>query len=147
MTENLLVSVITTAICVAVQSVVVSFLLRLLVALGRKKTVRFTTPGASALLISVLLVMLAGNLLQIALWALVFSAYGEFRDFATAFYHSTVNFATLGYGDIVMSEDRRLLGALEAVNGALMLGLTASILFAVLQLLLKRARVRDGEGD
>jgi hypothetical protein len=82
--------------------------------------------------------MLAGNLLQITLWAGLFFAYGEFADFATAFYHSVVNFATLGYGDLVMSEQRRLLGALEAVNGVLMFGLTTGFLFAVLWALLQR---------
>ncbi|WP_321913655.1 MULTISPECIES: ion channel [unclassified Paraburkholderia] len=28
---------------------------------------------------------------------------GKFSDFATALYHSAVNFITLGYGDIVVS--------------------------------------------
>lgn len=46
---------------------------------------------------------------------------GEFESFATAFDHSVVNFATLGYGDLVVSEERRLLGALESINGVLML--------------------------
>jgi len=69
----------------------------------------------------------------------VFMNLGEFTDFATAFYHSTVNFATLGYGDLVMSEKRRLLGALEAVNGVLMIGLSTSVLFAILNVLMQRA--------
>jgi Ion channel len=43
-----------------------------------------------------------------------------------------INFTTLGYGDIVMSRRWRLLGPLEAVNGSLMLGLSAAMLFAVL---------------
>ena len=58
---------------------------------------------------------------------------GEFQDFATAFYHSTVNFASLGYGDLVMSEQWRLLGALEAANGVLMFGLTAGTMFSIMQ--------------
>jgi hypothetical protein len=57
---------------------------------------------------------------------------GEFADFEEAFYHSAVNFTTLGYGDIVMSRRWRLLGPLEAVNGSLMLGLSAAMLFTVL---------------
>lgn len=76
--------------------------------------------------------------MQITLWAALFCICGEFVDFATAFYHSTVNFATLGYGDIVMSEKRRLLVALEAVNGVLMLGLSTGFMFAVLSSILKR---------
>ena len=62
----------------------------------------------------------------------LFLAIGEFNDFATAFYFSVVNFTTLGYGDIVMSEQNRLLGVFEAGNGFLMLGLTTSVLFLVL---------------
>ena len=65
-------------------------------------------------------------------------ACGEFKDFATAFYHSVVNFTTLGYGDLVMSEKRRILGALEAANGVLMFGLTTSISFVVLNELVNR---------
>ena len=85
-----------------------------------------------------MLIMLAGNLIQITLWAGLFFTFGEFKDFATAFYHSVVNFATLGYGDIVMSEKRRLLGALEAANGVLMFGLTTGFLYTVLSGLLQR---------
>ena len=76
--------------------------------------------------------------MQITLWAGLFFACNEFADFATAFYHSVVNFATLGYGDIVMSEKRRLLGALEAANGVLMFGLTTGFLYTVLSGLLQR---------
>ncbi len=67
-----------------------------------------------------------------AVWAQVFLAYGEFADFSSAFYHSVVNFTTLGYGDLVMSPERRLLGALEGSNGVLMFGLTTSVLFKVM---------------
>jgi hypothetical protein len=73
------------------------------------------------------------------IWAALFVFCGEFQNFSTAFYHSVVNFSTLGYGDVVMSENRRLLGSLEAANGVLMLGLTTSVLYAVLQALMRRA--------
>ena len=90
------------------------------------------------ILIGVLLVLFAGHLVQIAVWAGVFLVFGEFTDFATAFYHSTVNFATLGYGDIVMSERWRLLGALQAASGVLMFGLSTSTLFAVMNQIFRR---------
>jgi len=80
----------------------------------------------------VLLMLFAGLLAQIAVWAVLFEFIGEFDDFATAFYHSTVNFASLGYGDIVMSEEWRLLGALEASHGVLMFGLSAGTMLAVM---------------
>jgi hypothetical protein len=145
--NNLLTGCLTITACVAVQCVVVSLLLRSLVTLQRTRSFRLTIPVASMILTAVLLVMLAGNLLQIALWAGVFILYGEFHDFATAFYLSTVNFTTLGYGDIVLSKERRLLSGLEALNGVLMLGLTSSIMFAVLHAMAGYARAeREGRG-
>jgi hypothetical protein len=34
----------------------------------------------------------------------------------------------LGYGDIVMSEEYRLLGPLQAINGVLMIGFSTAVL-------------------
>jgi len=83
-------------------------------------------------LISVLLMLFVGHLAQIAIWAMLFVQLGEFGSYQAAFYHSAVNFTSLGYGDIVMSESWRLLGALEAANGVLMFGLSAGTIFAVM---------------
>jgi ion channel len=41
---------------------------------------------------------------------------GEFAEFGTAYYHSAVNYTTLGYGDLLMTPLWRLLGALEAAS-------------------------------
>ncbi len=73
-----------------------------------------------------------GHLLQFASWATLFLAIGEFQSASVAFYHSAVNFTSLGYGDIVMSPRWRLLGPLEAANGVLMLGLTAGVVLSVM---------------
>lgn len=139
MISNLLVSAVVMASCVAVQCVVVGYVLKLLIYMDRRRVLRATVLRATCALCIVLFVMLAGIVAQIAIWAGVFRACGEFNDFATAFYHSTVNFTTLGYGDVVMSEKRRLLGALEAANGIMMIGLTTSLLFAVLHALIRDA--------
>jgi hypothetical protein len=72
----------------------------------------------------VMLLLVIGNLGQIAIWAWMFKILGEFEEFGTAFYHSAVNFGSLGYGDIVMSDEHKLLGALEAINGVIMIGVS-----------------------
>jgi hypothetical protein len=81
----------------------------------------------------VLSLLVVGNLGQVAIWALVFQLLGEFERFADAYYHSAVNFATLGYGDVVMSERYRLLGAIEAINGVLMIGISTAALISAYQ--------------
>jgi hypothetical protein len=78
----------------------------------------------------VMSILILGNLMQISIWALLFLTLGEFSNFSEAFYHSAVNFATLGYGDFVMSDKHKLLGPLEAVNGILMVGVTTATLMA-----------------
>jgi len=97
-----------------------------------------TIPDDIRLMSMVLMALLVGHALQFALWAGLFLLVGEFNDFSTAFYHSVVNFTSLGYGDIVMSEKWRLLGAMEAANGILMFGLTTSLFVAVLNRLFTR---------
>jgi len=86
----------------------------------------------------VLMILFVGHELQFAVWAALFVYLGEFPSYETAFYHSVVNFTSLGYGDIVMSEKWRLLGALEAANGILMFGLTASSFIGVMTRLFAR---------
>ena len=92
----------------------------------------------------VMIMLLIGNMAQISLWAWLFMYLDEFKNFHTAFYHSMVNFGSLGYGDIVMSEKHRLLGAFEAINGVLMIGISTAALSTPFKDLLKaRITVKD----
>jgi hypothetical protein len=91
-------------------------------------------------LLVIMLAMTAGNFVQIAVWGILFVLLGEFDELYEAVYHSAVNFASLGYGDIVMSKPWKLLGPLEAVNGVLMVGMTAAALMVILQQLVKAQR-------
>lgn len=82
------------------------------------------------------------HLIEIALWAVLLIICGEFQEFGSAFYHSAVNYTTLGYGDLLLTPSWRLLGPLEAANGALMFGVSTAMVFAVIQRLLL-ARFED----
>ena len=92
----------------------------------------------SRVLGTIMIFLFVGHLVQFATWAILFRAIGEFQDFNTAFYHSAVNFTSLGYGDIVMGEPWRLLGGLEAANGVLMFGLSAGLILSVMNGLFRR---------
>ncbi len=86
----------------------------------------------------VMLILVIGNVAQVGIWALLFLFLGEFDVFRDAVYHSAVNFTTLGYGDIVMSQRYRLLGPLEAMNGVLMIGVSSATLMAFFQDAMKK---------
>ena len=72
------------------------------------------------------------HLVEIALWAALFIICGEFTDFGTAFYHSAVNYTSLGYGDFLMTPSWRLLGPIETANGTLLFGVSTAMIFGVM---------------
>ena len=76
-----------------------------------------------------------------SLWAVVLVIRGEFLDFGTAYYHSAVNYTSLGYGDLIMSPFWKLLGPLETANGMLLFGVSTAMIFAVIQRLVEARSV------
>lgn len=94
---------------------------------------------------AVMLLLMLGNCLQMALWAGLFMLLGEFDNFVTALYFSGVTFATLGYGDLVLSPPWRLLSALEAANGILMFGVSTAVMTAAVSDVFKHNLVRHAQ--
>ena len=137
---NLLAGIPVMLVCLLFQAIFVGICLRRYVRFRQDHEVFGRSLQQIALLALVMLLAMFGNLLQMAAWAGLFVLLGEFADFATALYHSAVNFATLGYGDIVMSERWRLLGALEAANGILMFGVSTAMMTAALTDLIRHGR-------
>jgi len=89
-----------------------------------------------SVLIRTALVLITLHIIEILVWALAYwlvLPVGELQDFESAFYFSAVTFTTLGYGDITLNSDWRILSGLEAIDGILLIGWTTAFLFAVLQ--------------
>jgi len=147
---NLVIGIAMMALCLALQ---ISLLARTLIYYARHQAYLQNSGYLRTLgiLSGVLGLLMFGNLGQVGLWALLFQLLGEFDRYRDAFYHSAVNFATLGYGDIVMSEERRLLGPLQAMNGVLMVGVSTAALMTTLRDAVKHAAVGlaadRGDGD
>ncbi len=124
---NFLLGLPTMVICLMLQVGLLVFSMRYYA--GHRYMMNDNSVFSSMVLISIVMIILVlGNLGQIAIWALLFQLLNEFDQFSPAYYHSAVNFGSLGYGDIVMSDRHRLLGALEAINGVLMIGVSTAAL-------------------
>ena len=135
---NLLIGILMMVLNLGIQVLAIAFLIR---HFNRRIGAQTARPGPSRdvlTLSTTMAVLLVGHIFQFATWATLFVGAGEFTTFAEAFYHSTVNFTSLGYGDIVMSDGHRLLGALEAANGVLMFGLSAGTILSVMNILSSR---------
>jgi Ion channel len=72
------------------------------------------------------------HVVEIAVWALFFWWEGSMPDAESSFYFSGVTYATLGYGDLLLPEEWRLFGPLEALTGTLMCGLSIAFFFAII---------------
>jgi len=145
--QALLVGIDVFIISVLVQSIAVASGVAIFAAMIRRGRARGTFWNITFVLHLMVPLLLAAHPVQIAIWALVFMWCGQFADFGTAFYHSAVNYTTLGYGDLVMVQPWRLLGPLEAMVGMLMAGLSAAILFAVLHRLVEHRLADPKQGE
>jgi hypothetical protein len=140
MFANLLIGTVLMMINLGIQVLAVAYLVRYFAQRIDDGALVPTYANDAKTLTMVMAVLMIGHIFMIATWALLFLWLGEFGEFATAFYHSTVNFTSLGYGDIVMTERHRLLGALEAANGVLMFGLSAGAIMSVMNGLFSRRK-------
>ena len=81
------------------------------------------------------------NFLQSFIWALTFYLHPNITEFETlekAVYFSLVTFTTLGYGDITMESGHRILAGLEAINGVLLLGWSTTMMYSLVQLIMRK---------
>ena len=110
----------------------------------RLVTARHAVPLRASVRIPLLIFATLGTFLshvaQIWLWAGFYLLAGEFEQLEPALYFSTVVFTTLGFGDIVVSPDWRLMASCEAAAGLLLFGLSTAFLFEVLREILRRHR-------
>jgi voltage-gated potassium channel len=61
-----------------------------------------------------------------------------FSSRESALYFSASSYATVGYGDVVLPSNWRMLGPLESIIGVLMSGISVSVLFATITRLVNR---------
>jgi len=67
------------------------------------------------------------------MWAGLYVWLDAIPTYSEAIYFSLVTFTTLGYGDVTLGEEWRVLGALESANGVIIFGWSTAMVVAVLQ--------------
>ncbi|MEZ5953155.1 MAG: potassium channel family protein [Hyphomonas sp.] len=90
-------------------------------------------------ILAVVFSLFALHSVQIWLYAFVYMALGELHQVETALYFSTSTFTTVGFGDVVLSHEWRLLGVAESINGFLLISWSTAFLVSL------TARVRAFE--
>lgn len=82
---------------------------------------------------------------QVWLWAVVLQYLGAFTDREEAIYYTLVTFTTLGYGDVLLPKEIRILGGLVAVNGMLNIGILTALLIETIRALRSKQSQQSGQ--
>jgi hypothetical protein len=83
--------------------------------------------GATTLLAAIL------HGIEAAIWAIAYCVIGARPDFRSAMFYSLGAITTYGHQNLYLEEHWRLLGAIEALNGWLLFGLSTAFLFWLFQ--------------
>lgn len=74
------------------------------------------------------------TLIEVAAWATTYLSIDAIVGLEKAVYFSMVTYTTLGYGDVFLDENWRVLASYQAANGIIMFGwTTAIVMYAIRQ--------------
>lgn len=76
--------------------------------------------------------LLALHGLEIWLYAFLYREIGAVETMRDAVYFSTITYASIGFSDTAVTPEWKLLGALEGINGALLLGWSVAFFVTVM---------------
>jgi hypothetical protein len=77
--------------------------------------------------------MFIAMIIDMAIWASVYRAVGAVGTFEEALFVSAGSFTTIGYGDVLMETDWRLLVGIEGANGMIIFGWATALIVAAIQ--------------
>ena len=89
-------------------------------------------------LIRVVIELILLHTAETIVWAWFYQWKHAEWTFDVALYFSVVTYATLGYGDVLLPPEWRVVGALQSLVGVLMAGWSVALLVAVLQTTLRK---------
>jgi len=68
-----------------------------------------------------------------------------FGSFSEALYFSLVTLTTLGYGDITLTPEWRLLSGLQAINGIMLIGWSTAMMYSLIQHIYRKITENNAE--
>lgn len=87
--------------------------------------------GQAAMVVMVVFGIFGLHTVQIWLYAVLYMWLGALPSLEPALYFSTVTFVAVGYGDVVLPTTWRMLSAIEAANGVILIAWSTAFLFSV----------------
>ena len=85
------------------------------------------------LMIIIVLLLTVLHAVEASAWAGAYVALGARPDLASAMLYSLSAMTSYGHADVFLARHWQLMGAIEALNGMLLFGLSTAFLFAILR--------------
>ncbi len=129
---QLLIGIILICITVVIHAVALDFLIRRIDSSRNSMKLILKRHWKIPLLVFAVLGTFGAHIVQIWLWAIFYIYIGEMQNLEEALYFSTSAFTTVGFGDIYLDENWRLVSSFQSANGFILFGWSTAFIFEVM---------------
>ncbi|NBC37863.1 two pore domain potassium channel family protein [Novosphingobium sp. FSY-8] len=98
----------------------------------RLRHIKPLSPRGALFTLSIVVAIIGLHGLEIWAFAVAYLAVGAVQGLEAALYFSTISYSTVGYSDVHILHEWRLIGAFESILGMLLLGWSTSFFFRML---------------
>ena len=136
MWQHILVGFVLVGVTVAIHSVGTLSLMRWLIRKYAGHDGLWRSHQRIAVFVQTAVALLSLHMVEIFTWAIAYLLLSKVTLIHTlegAVYFSLITFTTLGYGDITLPTDVRILSGIEAMSGIFVFGWSTALFFAVMQ--------------
>ena len=101
-------------------------------AVERLRRIDSLSPRGALFTLVIVLAIFTLHGLEIWSFAVLYIVIGAIPDMESALYFSTISYSTVGYSDVHITQDWRLLGAFESILGMVLIGWSTAFFFRML---------------
>lgn len=117
---------------VVIHAVALDYLIRWLQRSSNAARLFFKRHWKIPLLVVAVLGTFIAHIIQIWIWALFYLYIDVVSDLEEALYFATSSFTTVGFGDIYLEKDWRLVSSFQSANGFILFGWSTAFIFEVM---------------
>ena len=93
------------------------------------------------LMVLTVLVVFLAHMVEMGIWAWFYMLVDTFDDIESALYFSASSFTTVGFGDVYLGKEWRLISSIEGANGFILFGWSTAFIFEIISKLYKDEKI------